>query len=76
MYKEAWLPSLREFRNLQPITTRKFGNASKITSSVLPNWRRAPKSARPLNILADGDSWFDYPLPPPGTRTSSLNWRS
>jgi len=23
----------------------------------------APEAARPLNLFADGDSWFDYPLP-------------
>jgi hypothetical protein len=25
-----------------------------------------PGAAQPLNLFADGDSWFDYPLPPTG----------
>jgi len=28
--------------------------------------RATPGAVQPLNLFADGDSWFDYPLPPDG----------
>jgi hypothetical protein len=63
MSKEVLPPSLRKFRNLQNDINKEIRQRIKDHQLRIAQLAARPRAARPLNILADGDSWFDYPLP-------------
>jgi hypothetical protein len=56
-------PSLRKFCNLQNDIRKEIRQRVKFHQLRIAQLAARPRAARHLNILADGDSWFDYPLP-------------